>query len=401
VPKFAFEGTTPQGIVIRGAERFPSREDAELALFRRQLGRLSITEKKSVWRMEVLAPRVKRQEVMHLSRQLAAFVRAGLPVLDAVHTIGEEAANSSLRRVMQDVEEGLRSGERLSDCLDRHPKIFPEFYRGILRSAELTGRLDTVLDQLAGYLERDLEARRKIKSALIYPSVVAVMSTFTIVVLAGFVLPRFKVFFAGLHAKLPLPTRILLGITDFVGAWWWLILAVLSGLALVVSVAVRTEPGRRVRDRLLLAVPVLGVTVQFALVERFCRMLGSMLGAGVTLPEALRVTSAALSNRVYTGALKHVGEAMLEGHGIAAPIARTRLFPATATQMIRVGEDTGTLDEQLEVAAQYYERELDYQIKRVTALFEPAMIIVMGGLVGFVAVALVSAMYGIFNQVQV
>jgi type IV pilus assembly protein PilC len=285
--------------------------------------------------------------------------------------------------------------------MDRHPKAFPEFYRGILRSAELTGRLDAALTQLAGYLERDLEARRKIKSALIYPSVVAVMSTFTIVVLAGFVLPRFKVFFASLHAKLPLPTRILLGITDFVGAWWWLILAVLAGLALVVSVAVRTEPGRRVRDRLLLAVPVLGVTVQFALVERFCRMLGSMLGAGVTLPEALRVTSAALSNRVYTGALKHVGEAMLEGHGIAAPIARTRLFPATATQMIRVGEDTGTLDEQLEVAAQYYERELDYQIKRVTALFEPAMIIVMGGLVGFVAVALVSAMYGIFNQVQV
>jgi type IV pilus assembly protein PilC len=126
-----------------------------------------------------------------------------------------------------------------------------------------------------------------------------------------------------------------------------------------------------------------------------------MLGAGVTLPEALRVTSAALGNRVYTRALQHVGEAMLEGHGIAAPISRTQLFPATATQMIRVGEDTGTLDEQLEVAAQYYERELDYQIKRVTALFEPAMIIVMGGLVGFVAVALVSAMYGIFNQVQV
>ena len=169
MPKFAFEGTTPQGIVIRGAERFPSREDAEVALFRRQLGRLSITEKKSLWRAELLAPRVKRQEVMHLSRQLAAFVRAGLPVLDAVHTIGEEAANSSLRRVMQDVEEGLRSGERLSDCLDRHPKIVPEFYRGILRSAELTGSLDTVLDQLAGYLERDLEARRKIKSALIYP----------------------------------------------------------------------------------------------------------------------------------------------------------------------------------------------------------------------------------------
>ena len=401
MPRFAFEGTAPDGVVLRGTERFPSREDAELALFHRRLSRLSITEKKSLWRRELSAPRVKRTEVMHLSRQLAAFVRAGLPVLDAVHTIGEESANSSVRRMMRDVEDGLRSGDRLSDCFDRHPKIFPEFYRGILRSAELTGRLDTVLDQLASYLERDLEARRKIKSALIYPSMVAVMSIFTVVVLAVFVLPRFKVFFAGLNAKLPLPTRILLGVTDFIGAWWWLILAVLAGVVLLVAGLLQTEFGHRMRDRLLLATPVLGVTVQYALVERFCRLLGSMLSAGVTMPEALRVTSAALGNRVYTAALRQVGESMLEGHGIAGPIARTRLFPATASQMMRVGEDTGTLDDQLEVAAQYYEQELGYQIKRVTSLFEPIMIIAMGGLVGFVAVALVSAMYGIFNQVQV
>ena len=164
---------------------------------------------------------------MHLSRQLGAFIRAGLPLIDAVHTIGTEASNSSVRRMMAEVERSLRDGDRLSTCLDRHPKIFPAFYRGILRSAELTGQLDTVLDQLAIYLERDLEARRKVKSAMIYPAVIAGMSVFTVAVLAGFVLPRFKVFFTSLHAKLPLPTRMLLAVTDFLTSYWW---AILGGL---------------------------------------------------------------------------------------------------------------------------------------------------------------------------
>jgi type IV pilus assembly protein PilC len=303
--------------------------------------------------------------------------------------------------MMHQVEDGLRSGERLSDCFDRHPRIFPEFYRGIIRSAELGGELDTVLDQLAKYLERDLDARRKIKAALIYPAMIVGMSAITVVVLATFVLPKFKVFFASLHATLPLPTRMLLAMTDFLGQWWWLLLAGLVFVVIAGLLALRTERGRYARDRAGLAVPAIGNTIQFALVERFCRILSSMVSAGVALPEALRVATEALRNRVFMRALYHVGEAMLEGEGLARPLVATNLFPTTAAQMIRVGEDTGTLDTQLEVAARYYETELDYQLKKLTALFEPAVIVAMGLLVGFVAVALVSAMYGIFNQVHI
>jgi type IV pilus assembly protein PilC len=151
----------------------------------------------------------------------------------------------------------------------------------------------------------------------------------------------------------------------------------------------------------LLKVPVLGETLQYSYVERFCRVLSSMVSAGVNLPEALRVTTEALRNKVYVRGLSHVGEAMLEGEGIATPLARTKLFPGTATQMLRVGEETGSLDDQLAVTAEYYEVELDYKVKKLTALFEPIIIVVMGGIVGFVAVALVSAMYGIFDQVSV
>jgi type IV pilus assembly protein PilC len=400
MPKFAYVATMPDGSPATGVEKAASREAFELALYERELRDISVTEKKSFLQLEVSPPRVKREEVMHLSRQLAAFIRAGIAILDAVHTLGDEATNTSVKRMMADVEAGLRGGETMSDCLDRHPKIFPDFYRGILRSAELTGQLDTVLDQLATYLERDLDARRKVKAAMIYPSIIAGMSIVTVVVLATFVLPRFKTFFASLNAKLPLPTRILLAVTNFLTQWWWALLVGLAVVALLVTATVMTEGGRHARDRLALALPVLGDTIQFALVERFCRILASMANAGVALPEALRVATASLRNLVYTRALAQVGEAMLEGEGLAKPIADTHLFPSTAAQMMRVGEDTGTLDTQLEVAARYYERELDYKIKRLTALFEPLVIIVMGLIVGFVAIALVSAMYGIYHQVK-
>jgi type IV pilus assembly protein PilC len=303
--------------------------------------------------------------------------------------------------MLRQVEEGLRRGEKLSDCLDRHPKIFPEYYRGILRSAELTGRLDSVLAQLAGYLERDLTVQRKIRSATIYPAIIAVMSVVVVVVLSVFVLPRFKVFFASLDAELPLPTRMLLAITDFLTAYWWALVGGFVALVLLVFLVTRAEGGRHFRDRVLLRVPVLGQTIRFVLVERFCRILAAMVGAGVGLPEALRVATESLRNRVFMRALSGVGESMFRGEGLAHPLAVTGLFPATAVQMIRVGEETGTLDGQLETTAVYYEGELGYKIDKVTALIEPIVIVVMGLIVGFVAIALVSAMYGIYSQVEV
>jgi type IV pilus assembly protein PilC len=349
---------------------------------------------------ELFVRRVKREEVMHLSRQLGAFVQAGLPLIDAVRTLGAEARNSSVRRMMAQVEDGLRGGARLSDCLEEHPRIFPEFYRGIVRSAELTGQLDSVLEQLAKYLERDLEAGRKIKAAMIYPMIVAAVSIMTVIVLSTFVLPRFAVFFQSLDAKLPLPTRMLLGVTEFLANWWWALLAGAGVLTLIGLGVLRTHRGRYARDRMLLSLPLLGHTIRFALVERFSRILSSMVGAGIALPEALRVATDSLRNLVFVRALDRVGESMLEGEGLAGPMAATGLLPAIAVQMIRVGEETGTLDRQLEVTARHYEGELDYKLKKLTSLFEPAVIIVMGAVVGFVAVALVAAMYGIFNQVN-
>jgi type IV pilus assembly protein PilC len=400
MPRFAYAAVGSDGLQVHGSRKAATMGEVELALYDQQMHNIRVTEHKSALSLEVTARRVKRGEIMHLSRQLAAFIRAGLPILDAVHTIGAEADNSSLRRMMADVETGLRSGDSLSDCFDRHPKIFPDFYRGILRSAELTGSLDTVLTQLSTYLERDIEARRKVKSAMIYPAIVSVMSILTVAVLAGFVLPRFKTFFASLDAKLPLPTRMLLACTGFLTTWWWAIVGGTLAIVIGISLALKTTGGRLARDRMALRLPIVGETIQYAMVERFTRILASMVGAGVPLVRALSVSTDALHNLVFQRALAGVGDAMMRGEGLARPLAATKLFPSTASQMLRVGEETGSLDTQLAVTAEFYETELDYKIKRLTSLIEPAVILVMGLLVGFVAVALVSAMYGIFNQVK-
>lgn len=400
MPKFAYVGVDPTGQSVKGTQKAANRGDAEVALYEQELRDLRVHEKKSILQYEISGPRIKREHVMHLSRQIAAFLRAGLPILDAVHSIGAESENSSVRRMMHDIEDGLRTGERFSDTLERYPKVFPEFYRGIVRSAELTGELDTVLSRLAVYIERDLEARRKIKSAMIYPIAVAGMSVATVLVLALYVLPKFVDFFDSLDAELPLPTRMLLGFTGFLGDWWWAILIGIATVSLLLFISQRFDRGKYVFHAFLLKVPVLGETIQYALVERFCRVMASMVSAGVNLPEAIRVATDSLRNRVFMKRLNAVTEQMLEGQGIAGPLARTKLFPGTATAMLRVGEETGSMDTQLEVTAEYYEDELDYKISKLTALFEPIVIIVMGGIVGFVAVALVSAMYGIFQQVE-
>jgi type IV pilus assembly protein PilC len=235
---------------------------------------------------------------------------------------------------------------------------------------------------------------------MIYPAVVAGMAIVVVVVLATFVMPRFVVFFKSLHAKLPLPTRMLLGATSFVSTWWFVLLGLLVSLVVGFVVMRRSPGGRAVLDSILLKMPVLGLLVQAAVLERICRVLSSMIRAGVDLPQAMAVTADASNNAVYRKGIGHIRDEMMEGQGLAEPLARTGLFPGAAQQMFRVGEETGTLDTQLETAAAYYHRELEVRVKHFTSLFEPAVIIFMGVVVGFVAVALVSAMYGIYSQVK-
>ena len=399
--KFRYSGVNDAGSRVSGTEEAASRAAAHLALLDRGIQFVELTTKKNVLKFEITKKRVKRKDLMNFSRQLGVFVKAGIPIMEALEVISEEASDKLLKAALLDMIERLQAGDTFASAAAAHPEVFPDFYLGILGSAELTGTLDVVLEQLATYIERDIEARSKVTGALIYPAVVFVMAIVTVVILATFVLPRFKTFFDSFHATLPLPTRLLLSVSNFFSTWWW---ALLIGVVAFVTGFIlmrRSQAGRAKLDALLLKLPVIGDLMQAVIMERISRVLSSMILAGVPLPEALTVTSTASNNAVYRRGLNQIREEMMEGQGLSIPVARSGLFPGAARQMFRVGEETGTLDDQLELAATYYNREVDIKLKRFTSLFEPAVIIFMGVIVGFVAIALVSAMYGIYHQVHI
>jgi type IV pilus assembly protein PilC len=399
--KFAYRAIDGLGKVVTGSESAASAGALHVALIERGLEPLEINPKKSILSLEITKKKVPRKEVMNFSRQLGVFIRAGIPIMDALEVIEDETSGKMLKSVIQGLIESLHDGDTFSAAASNHPEAFPNYYVGILESAELTGNLDVVLNQLAEYMDRDLKAKGKITAALIYPSVVAFMSVVTVIILAAFVLPRFVVFFKSMHAKLPLPTRMLLDFSGMVSHWWYVLLFIFITVVGGFISLRRSDSGRAKLDSWLLKLPVVGDVSQVAILERTCRILASLLKAGVDLPRSLAVTAESANNAVYKNAFELIREEMMEGQGLAAPIARTGLFPGAAKQMFRVGEETGTLDQQLEVAAEYYSQELDTKVERVTSLFEPAIIIIMGVVVGFVAVALISAMYGIYNQVKV
>lgn len=400
MPKFAFTAIDTSGDTVKGVERADSLGQAHAAIEDRELHPVAVKEKRSILQMELTKRKLKRKDLMHFSRQLAVFVRAGIPILEGLDVIGEEASSKVLAEVLEDMKAQLQAGETFANAAAAHPQAFPSFYVSVLRSAELTGNLDVVLDQLAEYIERDVDARQKVTSALAYPAVIFVMAIVTAAVLTIFVIPKFEVFFESLDAELPAITRALLAVSGFMGDYGLFMAVGLVAFVALLALAYRTRGGRVVYDRVLLRMPGLGPVLREAILERFCRVLASMVSAGVPLPDALAVTADVTNNDVYRRGLVTAREAMLRGEGLAQPLAATNLFPGAARQMFRVGEETGTLDTQLVTAAAYFDRELEYKIKRFTALFEPAVIIFMGVVVGFVAIAMVSAMYGIFNQVN-
>jgi type IV pilus assembly protein PilC len=400
VAKYKFSAAAADGSVITGVQSSTAVADVREDLLDRNLQPITITEKKSILQFEITPRTVKKRELMHLCRQLAVFLRSGVSVIEAFVVLADETSDKLMRNALEGMRVSLESGSRFSEAAADHPELFPGYTVEVLRSAELTGNLDEVLDQVGDYLEREIETEHKVKSALAYPSVVLGLAVIVSIVLVVYVLPKFRSFFATLNARLPLPTRILLAFAGWIGHW-----GIIAGAVIVVGViamlmGARTEPGKEIKDRILLKIPMIGTLIHTAIVERFCRLLASMTMAGVGLPEAIAVTTAATNNTVFRRALTEARSAMLRGEGLATPLADTGLFPGACKQMFAVGENTGSMDDQLRAAADYLDRELDYRIKRFTSLFEPAVIVFVGLIVGFVAIALVSAMYGIFRQVH-
>jgi type IV pilus assembly protein PilC len=397
MPKFHYIAVDAGGNTVQGALKRETIGDVRVWLQDQSLFPIKIGEPKSRFNLELTSEKLKKRELMHFSRQLAVFLRAGIPIIDSLETIADEAHDKVLRRVLADLAEQLRGGATFADAAAMHPEAFPKYYLGVLKSAELTGNLDETIDQLTRYLDREITARSKVVAALVYPAVVFGLALITIGLLAFVVLPQFKALFDELGTDLPLPTRILLGFTGFLTEFFYVPLGMVMMFVLSIVWMIMTPAGKRVKDRLVLKLPMLGEIIQYSILERFCLILSTMTKAGVSLPEAMEVTTKSTGNSVFQQKLDLARVSMVSGSGLARPLIDTGLFPGAARQMMTVGEETGTLDEQLATASEYFNRELEVKVRRFTSMFEPLTILMVGAAVGFVAIALVSAMYGVLN----
>ncbi|HVS05535.1 MAG TPA: type II secretion system F family protein [Candidatus Dormibacteraeota bacterium] len=343
---------------------------------------------------------ISKADIILFTRQLATFVSAGVPMSRGLSTIAQETASPLFRRVILSVLDDLERGQNLSEALAKHPRVFSTLYVDLVRVAELTGNLDATLRDLAGYLRRDLNTFRRVRAAMIYPAVIMVVATGVVIILVFFALPAFVKIFAEFRVELPLSTRILIGFVNFTQHWGLAIGGAVAAVAVAIAVALRTERGAMAKDALLLKLPVLGPIVLSAILNRFARMLSMVLKAGVPLGQTFDAVIAGTGNRVFQKKLATMKDQMTGGDGFAGPLTRTRLFPPMMTQMVRVGEETGTLDAYLEQAADFYEEELEYRIRAMTSLIEPIMTVGVGLVVGFIAVSLISAMYGLIGALK-
>jgi type IV pilus assembly protein PilC len=344
--------------------------------------------------------KVRKSEVILITRQLATFVKVGVPMLEALAVLHEQTGSKEMKGTLQDMMVDLGQGRPLSAAMSTHPRIFNRLYVDMVRAAELSGQLDIVLNQIADYMGRDDTAARRIRGAMIYPAVVLVLSFAVITVLLVFVLPAFVNLFNEFGAELPITTKILINVGRFFEAYRWQVVIGLAAAIIAATSFLQTLPGKRWRDRYILKLPYLGKIIHYSIIERFLRTFATMTHAGIPVTQMFDTVIEATGNLIFQERLRAVQDRMIAGEGFAGPLRQTDLFPPLVIQMIRVGEETGTLDATLNQAAEYYTSEIDFRTKSMIAIMEPGLVIFIGVIVAFVAISVISPMYGLVHAIK-
>jgi type IV pilus assembly protein PilC len=343
---------------------------------------------------------VSTADLILFSRQLATFIKVGVPITDAIKLLQEATSSGAFRAALQDICADLEAGEAFSTTIAHHPSVFNQLYVDMVRAAEYSGTLDRVLIQVALYLQRQDTAIKKLRSAMIYPAVILGLAAAVCTVLIVFVLPNFVSIFHEFHAKLPAPTQLLLAVGVFAQQWRFEIVVGLFAVITAALILMSSKPGKILWDYGIVKVPVIGTIMTYSIIERFTRTLSTMLRAGIPISQTFEVAIASAGNIRYRRGLESVKERMLTGDGFSAPLQATGLFAPMMIRMIRVGEETGTLDSSLEQIADFLSEEMDYKVRNMIALMEPALVIAVGGAVGFVAISVILPMYGLLQSVH-
>lgn len=398
---YRYEAYTPEGERVRGRLAAPSEERAEELLWRQEYTVVSI--KKARDRAGGLLPflgKVKPTDVAVFSRQLATLIQAGIPILRSLRLLREQVPSRQLRHLLADIVVDVEQGSLLSEAILRKPNAFPTFYGRLIEIGERTGNLEAVLRQLAAYIEKEEAVSRQIRGALAYPGFVLAMAFGVVFVLLAVALPPMTDMFLSFDVRLPLPTRMLIALTGFLSTYKFHLLGAVVFFLIAAFRFARTEGGHLLLDRALLRLPVVGRLIIRGALSRMCRAMSALLRAGVPMAEIMALVIRTQGNRLIAGALVRVRDELLQGHGLADPLARQGMFPGLLIQMVRVGEETGALDDSLETLAILYEEEVDRTVSALARAVEPALTVFVGLVVGFVAISMIMPMYSLMGAIR-
>jgi type IV pilus assembly protein PilC len=399
LPVFTYKGKTLAGSLVSGELKAKNRAELERTLRNSKILVTSVSSKPSQIKLRI-GTGIKKVHLSRFTRQFATMIGAGLPMVQCLEILSQQMESVELRRVVAEVKESVQAGTTLAEALSRHKKVFDDLYVNMVDAGEIGGALDTILVRLAVYREKADALTRKVKGAMVYPSVVMTVAIGVTFIMLTYIVPVFAKMFSGLGAELPAPTRFVLSLSGFIRGN--ILKGVISLVILIVAYRYysKTPKGRLNIDRAKLKLPLLGNLIRKSSIARFSRTLATLLSSGVSILDALDITARAANNRVVHDAIKRSVLSIAEGETITQPLKESKVFPPMVIQMISVGEKTGGLDEMLSKIADFYDEEVDAAVAALTSMIEPVIIILMGIVIGGILIAMYLPMFEIIGKIS-
>ncbi len=402
MPVFVWKGTASSGEIQKG-EIEAQDEQAARRLLRQQrisLSKIKAKPKDLLENIALFQTKVTPKDIVIFTRQLSTMIDAGLPLVQGLEILASQQENKTLKKILLDTKSDVEGGSTFADALKKHPKQFDRLFCNMVAAGEMGGILDDVLKRLANYMEKALRLRRKVKGALTYPIIVLAISAMVIGVILIFVIPVFEQMFSEFGGSLPLPTQMVVNLSNFVKSYFLVMIGVVVVMVFLFKKYYKTEKGKRVVDRLILKSPVFGPLLRKVAVAKFTRTLGTLINSGVPILESLNVAAGTAGNKIVEEAIYNVRSSISEGRTIAQPLGESGIFPAMVVQMVSVGETTGALDQMLNKIADFYDEEVETAVDALTTMIEPFMIVFLGGTVGSIIIAMYLPIFAMAGAVS-
>lgn len=398
---FQWSGKNLRGIIESGEMTAATKDDVIALLRRRNITATLVTEKAKKASKFAFGGGVKDKDIVVFTRQFATMIDAGLPLVQALEILSAQVENKTLSKTLVQVKTDVESGATYADALKKHPRVFSELYVNMVAAGEAGGILDTILNRLATYIEKAMKLKKKVKGAMVYPAVVSSIAVLVIAVIMIFVVPTFSKLFVQLGGTLPLPTRIVINLSNFIaGIGGLMTLGAIVAVIVFTVQARKTEKGKHIIDKILLKLPIFGALLNKVAVAKFTRTLGTLVSSGVPILDGLEITAKTSGNKVIEYAIMDVRKGVVGGKTLAEPITKAKVFPPMVTHMIAVGESTGALDAMLSKIADFYDDEVDAAVSNLTALMEPMLMVFLGGAVGFIVVAMYLPIFKLITLIK-